>query len=155
MWGKTGIEDREYSRILGRGEAITEGEERKGATRSRGGEEGGVMTSIHLSLTRPLHTRMKQCPRRNTRRGHFPSHNTTQHTFVGSSGLWRCGALLPGANRWLRGLGKGRVDNSGHSCALRHGDCTASTSTMGTSMVDEYPTLFRDSFFFPLFASRR
>lgn len=76
MWGWTEIENSEYSRILGRGGAIIEGEERKGATRLRGGEEGGVMTSIHLSHTRPLHTRMKQCPRRNTRPGHFPSHNT-------------------------------------------------------------------------------
>lgn len=77
--------------ILGRGEAMTEGEERKGATRSGGGEEGGVMTSIHLSYTRPLHTRMKQCPRRNTRPGHLPSHNTRLSAVVG------CGALLPGA----------------------------------------------------------
>ena len=45
--------------------------------------------------------------------------------------------------------------NSGHFCGeLRYyvlRRCV-STSTMGTSMVDEYPTLFRDSFLFePLF----
>src|SRR6267154_4545112 len=42
-------------------------------------------------------------------------------------------------------------DVCGHLRPLRHCATLRSTSTMGTSMVDEYPTLFRDSFLFGLF----
>jgi hypothetical protein len=122
--------------ILGRG-GDNWREERKGVTGSRG-VEGGVMTSRHCSHKAPCgaHTRMKQCP---PEAEHSARQLPSKTTHV-CRRLWRS---FPRTRQ--------RPNLPSHSCGtavLRH---CGSTSTMGTSMVDEYPTLFRDSLLFGLF----
>jgi hypothetical protein len=93
------------------------------------------MACLSAELTR----RMKQCPPqgRSDRQLPFTTHVCR-----------RLVALSPGS----ADTAKPDPVSSGHFLRPLRIDCdtAGSTSTMGTSMVDEHPTLFRDSFLFGL-----